>query len=93
MPPDKFKLLGEIRSRKNNVRANELKKLMSLFDFTYRNAKHCIIYKHTKYPSIRAMVTEHKEKGQENRILKCYVNNCITAIEELSSMEKGEWGQ
>ena len=90
MSPDKFKLLDEIRSRKNNVRANELKKLMSLFGFTYRNARHCIIYKHTKYPFLRVTVTEHKEKGQENRILKCYVKNCINAIDELSSMEKGE---
>lgn len=88
MPPDKIKLLNEIRSRPKNVRANELRKMMSLFDFESRDATHCRLYQHKKYRSLTVSVTEHKEKGEENKILERYVKKCINAIDEIIRMEK-----
>ncbi|MBI5886556.1 MAG: hypothetical protein HZB85_08255 [Deltaproteobacteria bacterium] len=90
MPPDKIKLLEELRSRPNNVRASELRKLMSIFDFESRDAKHCRLYKHKKYRFLIVTVTEHKEKGQENKIFERYIKKCIASIDEVIRMEKGE---
>jgi len=61
---------------------------MSLFDFDSRDATHCRLYKHTKYRYLTVSVTEHKEKGQENRILERYVKKCINAIDKILLIEK-----
>ncbi len=87
MPPNKFKFLDDIRSRRRNVRAIELRKLMSLFDFTFRNTKHGLLYKHNRHQFLSVLVAEHREKGQEKKVFKPYIDKCIGIIEELLLME------
>lgn len=82
---DETKLLSKIRQGKKNVRPADLRKLMRQFGFVFRETKHQILYKHSKFHEIKASVVEHKEGGQENKVYECYVKNCLNAIDELLS--------
>lgn len=88
---DKIKLLEKIRHSRKNVRPNDLKKLMEDFGFKPKKTKHKTLYTHITCMSISPVsVVEHRESGQEKKILEPYVKNCLKAIDEYLLITKGE---
>lgn len=86
---NKVKLLEKVRNGRRNVRPAELRKLMTYFGFEAKQKKEQVIYAHNAY-NIRASVVEHREKGQEGKVLECYVRNCLRAIDEVLLIEEGK---
>lgn len=85
---DKYKLLEKIRSGPRNVKPNKLKKLMRLWGFIPKDTKDGALYYHPQLPVEIIRVVYHREGSQENKVLECYVKNCIKAIDKLVDIQE-----
>jgi hypothetical protein len=84
----KTRLLEDVRAGKKNVSPRQLRRLMVFWGFSFRVAKHSVLYSHPKlkYP---ISVVEHREKSQEHKVLSRYVSKCIKAIDEIRELQEG----
>jgi hypothetical protein len=93
MADKKNRLLSKVRSGTRNVRPAQLRKLMDIWGFECNKTKEGRTYYHPLYSNTgQISVVEHREKGQENKILERYVKNCLKAIDEIR-LAKGEYDE
>ncbi len=83
----KFQLLSKIQAGPRDVRFKDLSNLMKLFGFNEKTTKHGAIFKHDK---LKGQIMPHVSKphGRESKVLKCYVSECLSAIELLQEGDK-----
>jgi len=81
------KLLKNIRDRKNNVRIEELVKLIEAYRFTWKKTKHGYLFQHEKLVNV-TMPHVPIPHGREMKVLRRYVELCLQAIEDLQRREK-----
>lgn len=86
---DELEFLDKIKNGAKNVRPSQLRKLMRLFGFEEKAARHQYVFMHSKHRGVWASMAKHKEKGRENKVFEKYVRNCINAIEEVRLLEGG----
>lgn len=84
----KEKLLIKIQNGPRNVRFNDLKKLMGDYGFSTEQSKDGLRFKHAK---LRLIINVPKPHGREKKVHKCYVDECLIAIEQLEDVKnKGD---
>lgn len=82
----KKKLLEKLRSRKKNIRCNELLSLMKAFGFTWREKTDGYIFKHELLQTTK-LVNVAKPHRQGDKVLVCYIDECLEAIEMVEDKE------
>jgi hypothetical protein len=86
--PSKEKLLKKIENGKSNVRAKDLRKLMLAWGFSCREKDDGYVFKHEVLKTRKMPVNIAKPHSGGDKVLVCYVDECLDAIEMLNSEEK-----
>lgn len=83
----KEKQLKKIEDGKNNVRIKELLKLMAAWDFTSKEKVDGYMFKHESLKAEK-IVNVAKPHSGGDKVLVCYVDECLEAIDMVRAKEK-----
>jgi hypothetical protein len=83
----KEKQLKKVENGKDNIRAKQLRKLMLAWGFTCREKDDGYTFKHEALKT-RKIVNVAIPHRSGDKVLVCYVDECLDAIDMVSSEEK-----
>lgn len=86
MPSKAEKLLEQMKNSKSNWKRADLDTLYEGFGFVIKHGSNHDIYKHPKFPELRATLPRHRQ------LAKGYVEFAVKLVEKLLELQKESEG-